>query len=121
MTKELQEDVFSTALEGGIGYWAEIDLDSVELSEERKPLSTKLWEAIQAGQKVSVLDADDPRGSDLPRTELGVISLETIKKGSALMRKDFRDDYNDLLDESYDAGTADIWMQLIVMGELTFA
>jgi len=85
-----------------------------KIREEKLPLSVKLWRSIQEGEKIPVYDTEEPV------VRLGELSLESIEKGTQLMKEQFPEDYNDVIHESWDAYTADLWMQLCVIGEVIY-
>ena len=51
---------------------------------------------------------------------LGILSMDSILEGEKKMRHDQPDHYQDILDEGWDADTADVWFQYAVLGEITF-
>jgi hypothetical protein len=51
---------------------------------------------------------------------LGILNEESIKDGLQKMAEHFPKHFMDFLNENDDAETADVFMQLAVMGKITF-
>jgi len=121
ITDEQRENLLTSAIEGGSNYWYFLDSDANKIVDEvngvdgahRIPYVTKLWKAIKAGKEIPVKDMDDM----LP---IGKISMESIEKAEQIMADKYPDQLLDITNENDDAGTADTWFQLAVMGELVY-
>lgn len=104
-----------TAYEGGSNYWAEWGTVAKPAQPAPGLEDYPAWIAdVLGGGEVEILDAEtgDP---------LGEINRANIQRGINAMRDDYREDLVDLLSESsWDAGTADVFLQLVVLGEITF-
>jgi len=106
---ETVKDLFIAALEGGSNYWYYLP----ELEMVRKPeykglsLAEKICRAvIEQGEVVPVHDIEDDTD------KLGEISRENIERGLRLFIQN-----NSWPDSDMDAGQADTFFQLVVMGE----
>lgn len=130
ITKSRQFDLLTTALEGGSNYWYGLNMIGVNLppkgyspktAEVKEDLSianctvSRIWEYVQAGGAITVFDLED----DFP---LGTLSKGSFARGSKLMSEDdkYIDHLRDVLKEDDDAITADVWLQLCVMGKLVY-
>jgi len=119
-----QCDLLTTALEGGSNYWYELRDKSMlpEMADSEKYPETKgfedclvsrIWHAIQEEKEIPIHDIDS-------YDKLGVINKVNIAKGNISMFKNSQSHFGDILNESWDAETADIWLQYVVMNEITF-
>jgi len=111
------KDQIITAIEGGSNYWYYLkDLSMLPAKKEGEALSERICRAvIDDGISVPVWDVEDPDG-----VSIGEISVETIMRGLKLMVEDYNDNYQDMIEEYGDAETADVFLQLVVMGEIVF-
>ena len=117
-------DVYSlivSAWEGGSSYWAHVSdgmmdqiLAKTEDMGEDEPTVNRVIMAIQRGLPVKVRDAEEPENV------LGILTPESWAKGEALMLKNQRRHFADILSENDDAITADIFFQFCLMGELVY-
>lgn len=120
LTTEQIRDVIVTALEGGSNYWYFLANDSVKAirdkvsKEENEYLSEAVTDAIYKGAVIPVYDIENP--SEL----LGTLSKDSIEAGIQLMINNERDEIELVLDETYDAGDADVMFQYFVLGEIVF-
>lgn len=124
LTDEELEDIFTTAIEGGIGYWACLrnDEESWEASERsviaagKHPYwSTVMLHVLQSGESVRFQDADDTENGDIWEYNMDSLRQSCIKyeqqRGS--IKKC-------LEDGNFDAVEADIFMQLGLFGEVIY-
>ena len=118
MNKQIREDLLITALEGGSNYWYWLnDLGEHLKKYNRKywlSASEKIWRAVRIGQIIPVYDCENPE------EKLGEISKERIKIGEELMKKNSPEHWMNANEDNWDAETADVWFQYVVMGELPF-
>jgi hypothetical protein len=104
------EDLLCEAWKGGSTYWAVCNVTK----EDRKAVGADYsFEVATRGGKIEVYDMDT-------NEKLGVLNEEAIKKGLQLMADNFPKHFMDFLNENDDAETADVFMQLAVMGKITF-
>lgn len=118
------EDILCTAIEGGIGYWA-------CLGERRYPESGvwyKQWQDTDAddwvpnyisvimsqGGSIQILDAEDEN------SVLGTLNLEAIQRGLEIMADRYPRYFREFVEEDYDANTADVFVQLCVLGDIVY-
>jgi len=122
-------DLLCAAFESGSAYWA--------IAEGINPPSDEEWKRIAkefnsegkylylypfGGGKVKIYDKEDE--NEL----LGVLNMDTIKRGLTYMAngKDKNDKeipmrhWDNFMKENEDAETADVFLQLCVMGEIVF-
>lgn len=120
--REVLEDVFVTALEGGSNYWYFLSDDAIAKIRRAVPqsedpyLSTAILKAIlDHDVKVAVNDADDEENV------VGVITKSTMQaRLQMLADSDLKFALDAHLKEQGDAGTADIVFQYLAMGEVIY-
>ncbi len=124
-----QEDLeywLSGALEGGSNYWYLI-INDYDRSGFDKKLCTidnfakSLLETPNFSIKIyDIENFNEDDDLDPSDALLGEISLANIVRGMELMKENYRDMYDRLLSGDYDADDCDVWLQLIVMGDVVF-
>jgi hypothetical protein len=124
-----QEDLeywLSGALEGGSNYWYLI-INDYDRSGFDKKLCTidnfakSLLETPNFSIKIyDIENFNEEEDEDPNDALLGEISLANIIKGMDLMKENYRDMYDRLYSGDYDADDCDVWLQLIVMGDVVF-
>lgn len=113
------EDAFINAFEMGSGYWCQIEPSSQDMCREKyktkeKPCPSEfVWAAILAGETVEFFDAEDP-------SEKWALTLDKVKVGTEKFAIEEPEHYADALTERGDATTDDVWLQLCMLGEVTF-
>jgi hypothetical protein len=119
--RQVIENVFVTALEGGSNYWYFLPNKSVKAIREVVPknveecLSVAISKAIfEYGIEVAVHDIENRD------EQLGVISLKTMESRIQKLSEEMPDDFNNEMDEDGDANSSDVWFQYIALGELIF-
>lgn len=128
LTRDEVMDVLTTALEGGVGYWACLDntLPSwikarTQVKEERGDdfyLEDVMIQVLQNGDKVEFIDAEqDP---DDPKSERYWFDLEKFQKGCELYSKERGNIRKRLDDGDFDAIEADCLIQYACFGEIVF-
>ena len=123
VSREILEDIFVTALEGGSNYWYYLPDNSVEairkaVSKEEDPyLSTAILKAIlDHDVKVAINDAENEE------EVIGVITRSTMQ-GRLQLLADSKENKWALerhLREQGDAGSADVVFQYLTMGEVVY-
>lgn len=112
MKKKIYKDLFVTAYEGACSYWGAVEIDIPRESEQAE--SEAVFESIWSdGVEYKVTDCEDGES-------LGVINKANLKRGMRLMKQDYRWHHNDVTGENWDAITADVFLQLSVMGEIVY-
>lgn len=125
INRERVADLLCGALEGGSNYWYNLpDLENVmKLTKEMKgqPIVDRIITAVyDHGASIEVYDIEE-YSIDNENTPLGYFNLESIKSGGEILFSDFPSDFADILKEQDDAGTADIWFQLCIMGKVRYS
>ena len=124
MDRELLENVFVTALEGGSNYWYFINSENVKKIRDAVPksvdpfFSTAILTAIlDHGVEVEVCDAENPE------EVIGVISAETMEERLADLEKskDYSWALQNEIDGEGDGNSSDVVFQYLVMGEVWFS
>lgn len=119
--REVLEDIFVTALEGGSNYWYFLSRNALKLIRDAVPrsedpyLSTAILKAIERGVEVPINDAEDED------EVIGTISLKTMQERlQKLSRSANSDALMAHIKEEGDADTADIVLQYLAFGEIVF-
>lgn len=124
MNRELLEDIFVTALEGGSNYWYLLQKDTVKKIRKAVPkyedpcLSTAIVTAIlDHNLSIEIHDLDNPD------EVLGVLNCENIEFRLEDIDKhlDYRWALEAHQEETGDAESADIVFQYLVLGDVWFA
>lgn len=116
ISREVLENIFVTAIEGGSSYWAEIPENEIEVvyanSTKGKSFSERLLEAVyDNGVDINIYDVENP--DDL----LGTLSRSTMQQRLSecpywVIRLE--------IEEQGDAESSDVVFQCLVMGEVVF-
>jgi hypothetical protein len=119
--REVLEDIFVTALEGGSNYWYYLSDEATKLIRDAVPksedpyLSTAILKAIEKGVDVPINDAEHED------EVIGTISLKTMQERlQKLSRSANSDALMAHIKEEGDADTADIVLQYLAFGEIIF-
>lgn len=119
--REVLEDIFVTALEGGSNYWYYLSDEATKLIRNAVPksedpyLSTAILKAIEKGVDVPINDAEHED------EVIGTISLKTMQERlQKLSRSANSDALMAHIKEEGDADTADIVLQYLAFGEIIF-
>lgn len=124
ISREILENIFVTAIEGGSNYWYYIDehnhekMRSVVPLTREKVFSVALFMAVyDEAMDIDVHDVEDPE------EKVGTLSIRTMFQRLDDLLKD--DDYKWALlaeiDEQGDAETSDVVFQYLTMGEVVYA
>jgi hypothetical protein len=122
VSREVLEDIFITALEGGSNYWYYLPHESIKAIRQAVPksvdpyLSTAIVKAIlDHDVKVAINDADD-------ETEVvGIITRGTLQARLQLLAESKMKWALDAhIKEEGDADSADIVFQYLAMGEVIY-
>jgi len=123
-------NLFVDALEGGSNYWYHIRHLPNEVSYKAKEMGQSVSEAIGEyilkGGYIQFYDAEEEYDED-DYTEthsdnglLGTVDMDSILEAITIIKRDYPDVWENILDEQYDANDADIFLQLCVMGDVVF-
>ena len=126
-------DLFITALEGGSNHWYYIKHIPRDVSYAMNHLGSSGSDAIanylMDGGKIYFYDIEEVDihdDSDALSVEdddkgyLGYVDIDNILEGITILKRDYDDIYERILDEQYDANDADVFLQLCVMGEVVY-
>jgi len=123
-------NLFVDALEGGSNYWYEIRHLPKEVRYKAKemgqPISETIGEYILNGGYVQFYDSEEEYDDDdygethSDNGLLGTVDMDSILEAITLIKKDYPEVWENILDEQYDANDADIFLQLCVMGEVVY-
>ena len=113
---KLHEDLLVTALEGGSNYWYYIkSLEMIWDTPSNQPTSSRIYQAVMNnGVEIEIHDIDDQD------EKLGVISKEGILTALDKMKDLVPHEYENIWDDAWDAASADVWFQIVVMGEVVY-
>jgi len=122
LTREVLEDIFVTALEGGSNYWYLIQEEAIkkvrEVVPDRSiPFSQALFSAVyDHNVDVDIHDIEEPEEA------VGTISMSTMNER---IQKCATDDNSwailNEINEHGDATSSDVIFQYIVLGEVVYA
>ena len=121
------ESLIVTAWEGGINYWADISYESLHkmnLYAEKngfsgEPFSVRFAKFIWDGNSATIVDVEQDLYDDKQEEIIGKIDMRSIKKGWQIFSQQ-KHHFNDFLDGSTDAITADVWFQCCSLGDLVY-
>jgi hypothetical protein len=142
LTKEDIIDLFVTALEGGSNYWYHMDLPE-DIKSFGDSTSEAVGEYILQGGYIEFYDVeeyervlrDKERGDyniqgdvedeksfneDLEETKLGYVDMNKILEAITIIKKEYPEIWENILLEQADAGDADVFLQICVMGEVVY-
>ena len=125
ISREALDSVFVTALEGGSNYWYTLSEKATTSVRKAVPksknpyfASAMLEAVLDHNVEVPINDVEEEDDED---SVLGVISLATMNERlQKLAESDDAWALDEVLDEEYDATSADVVFQYIVMGEVVF-
>lgn len=113
-------DLLCTGMEGGIGYWCQIDWDKSSKPSEINPEIAEEWGQfrhvswpLSPGGSVALIDTEDD-GKEY--------SLDTaaIEIGLRVMAQKYPGHFSDFMRENEDAETGDVFIQCCVLGETVY-
>ena len=111
-------NMFIGALEGGSNYWYYLKRVPAEvrqiMKQENLAFSEAIGRYILDGGRVVFHDAEDHD------EVLGYVDMSKITKALEIIKNEYPDVYEAIVEEQGDAGTDDIFLQIAVMGEIVF-
>ena len=142
LTKDDIIDLFITSLEGGSNYWYHIDLPK-DIRSYGQSISEAVGNYIMEGGTITFYDDDeyerviddkesgeyDIQGDvvdeksfleDIEETKLGEVNLDRILEAITIIKEKYPRIWKNILLENDDAGDADVFLQLCVMGEVVY-
>lgn len=122
VSREVLEDIFVTALEGGSNYWYFLSEKAVKKIRKAVPksedpyLSTAILKAIEKGVEIPINDAEDEEW------EIGTLSIKSIQDGlQKLSESSQRWALERHMNEDrMDADSADVVLQYMIFGEVIY-
>lgn len=118
--REILENIFVTAIEGGSNYWYDIpdsEYDKImEATTKGKSFSERLFEAVyDKGIDVDIYDLEEPED------KLGTLSKNTLQdRLQALTESPHNWALDREIEENGDAETSDVVFQYLVMQDIVF-
>ena len=142
LTKNNIIDLFVTSLEGGSNYWYYMDLPD-NIKTYGQSTSEAVGEYILQGGEIYFYDVEEyeyvvrnkKKGEyniqgdlidqksykeDLDDTYLGYVDMDKVLESIPIIKKDYPEIWERILLEQADAGDADVFLQLCVMGEVVY-
>lgn len=124
ISRDVIEDIFVTAIEGGSNYWYFLSDKAIRKIRNAVPedvdpyLSTAIVKAIlDHNVEVDICDLEDDDEGDV----IGTISLSTMSERlNLLSASDNRDALFNFINETADANDADVVFQYLAMGEVVY-
>lgn len=122
------DDIFTTAIEGGIGYWSVLDNTTPEWKKARKQIKDSgeepYWGTVAAkvllnGDSIRFYDAEADE-DDLQDDEIWFLDMEKFKNGCKIYEQNRGSLIKKLEDGEFDAVEADCLIQYGVFGEVVF-
>lgn len=121
ITREVLENIFITAIEGGSNYWCEVDEPSNAFMREHKgkAFSVMVFEAVyDHGIKIRVFDAED---DDEGKQAIGVLDKDLFEKRLQKMVDDGFSHYiMEEVNENGDALSSDAIFQYLSLNEIIY-
>lgn len=112
-------DLLCSALEGGSNYWAEIvgkvepkNWNNTPEVEERK--FTHISYPMNEGGELHIKDIEEENGKIL------ILNIYKIKTGLKRMAKKYPKQFQNIIEDNYDANDADIFFQFAVLGDCIY-
>lgn len=126
VSRERILDMLVGALEGGSNYWYWLPNSEADKARELHgvidgtPLADKLLNYVwETDNKIIITDIEEDDPEDVSNS-LGEFSFANILRGTQLMQKDYPEHFADMVNESDDGTTSDVWFQLVVLGKLVY-
>ena len=136
LSEEEIADVITTAIEGGIGYWACLNNDTKEWEEARKTLQTEkvekgetgnepyydeiIWKMLSDGKEVEFIDVEAEDYDNPGNGEVWKLTMEKFVKGLEIYEAERGSIKRALEDGNFDAVEGDCVFQYALFGELIY-
>jgi hypothetical protein len=111
--------ILCVAVEGGIGYWANVEVAYTPTDAEMTDSDTYGYWTGYAHYMVSHPDFKLTI-TDFENEESYTVTLETLKKGLKVMAKEAPRHFDDFINENSDAITGDVFLQCAVFGDVIY-
>lgn len=123
MNRELLEDIFVTALEGGSNYWYYINKENVQKVRDAVPKTVDPY--FSTAILTAILDHDvsvDIHDKENPSEKLGALNKDILKERLEDISKNskYRWAYEAHDEEQGDADSADVVFQYLLLGDVWF-
>lgn len=113
---ELFDNLITNAFEAGVSlYWCYVDKEIIPAGFDKKDLSDFISERV-IKNKVTLKIIDAENLDDF----LGDLNLENCHKAFTIMEKKYHHHFLDIINGDDDAITADIFLQLAIIGDVVF-
>lgn len=136
LSEEEIADVITTAIEGGIGYWACLNNDTKEWEEAKKALQTEkvekgetgnepyydeiIWKMLSDGKEVEFIDVEAEDYDNPGDGEVWKLTMEKFVKGLEIYEAERGSIKKALEDGNFDAVEGDCVFQYALFGELIY-
>ena len=133
MAKDVRDGLLVTALDGqygGSNYWiGQIVVPRQKPITDEKgvvllsppPEGTDFFDVpFIPGCGIQIFEDDEELTAEDEPSPPHYITLATMHKGLELLASNYRKHWHDFINESADAGTADVWLQLVCLGEVVY-
>ncbi len=118
ISHERVSDLIVTAFEGSIGYWAARGAYVLPNNPTYKPDAPKYsWVPVNDGGSVEIYEMDENGGEGARH----ILDLAACKRGLQLMADRHSRHFDDVVNGTFDATTADVFIQLAVLGEIVYS
>lgn len=114
VTRKQLDDLLITAIEGGVGYWCSVARIRTASYSGRPWYATTFSDG--AGLMVYPAEPDGVFPDDKPVK----LTLARAVQGLELLAEHHPSRWSEFITEQYDVETADVWMQLAVLGEVVY-
>jgi hypothetical protein len=137
ISREQIIDVFVTALEGGSNYWYYILDVPKEITYMTKQEGLAFSEAcgkyVLQGGELTIYDKEELDDVHVDYEEgdlniysnkpdpLGYVNMDSLLDAIQIMRRNYKERYENIVMDEYDSDDADVFFQLATMGEVVFA
>lgn len=110
------DNLITTAFEGGSNYWYMVSKSSVKKPKgfvRNENIHYEFLDKVYQGSSCKVYDVENDE-------YLGEINNRAISRGIRLMFEKYPQLMADAIAEEYDADSADLFLQMVVMGEVVY-
>ena len=116
ITGEMIENIIVGALEGGSNYWYMLG-EGIPESDGQTPMSVRIANKIldDPEYKLPIYDIEDEDGEPL-----GYLTQEGMLKAFEIVSRNYNWHYNNMMSDSDDAETHDVFFQCAVMGDIIY-
>lgn len=115
LTWKEREDLLVTALEGGSNHWYFLGNEWEVFYKKNEPIALCVFEALKKNVAITIFDVEYP-----DEEAIGTLSKVTLADREHKMREEQPEHYENIIDENWDAETADVWFQYVCLNELVY-